>query len=37
MADNDMKVNSFSIYLQENKYDESKYAKEVVQKYNLKS
>ena len=35
MADNDMKVNSFSIYLQENKYDESKYAKEVVQKYNL--
>ena len=29
MADNDMKVNSFSIYLQENKYDESKYAKKM--------
>ena len=35
MADSNMKVNSFSIYLQENKYDESKYVKEVVNKYNL--
>jgi asparagine synthase (glutamine-hydrolysing) len=35
LVDNEKKVNSFSIYLKENKYDESIYIKEVVKKYNL--
>ena len=35
LVDNEKKVNSFSIYIKENKYDESIYIKEVVKKYNL--
>ena len=35
LVDNQKSVNSFSIYLEESKYDESKYIKEVVSKYNL--
>ncbi len=36
LIDNEKEVNSFSIYIKENKYDESLYIKEVVKKYNLK-
>ena len=35
LVDNQKGVNSFSIYLEDSKYDESKYIKEVVNKYNL--
>ena len=35
LVDNKKEVNSFSIYLEDSKYDESKYIKEVVSKYNL--
>ena len=35
LVDNEKKVNSFSIYIKENKYDESIYIKKVVKKYNL--
>ncbi|MDB3981446.1 asparagine synthase (glutamine-hydrolyzing) [Acidimicrobiia bacterium] len=35
LVDNQKGVNSFSIYLEDSKYDESKYIKEVVSKYNL--
>ena len=35
LVDNKKEVNSFSIYIQEKKYDESKYIKEVVSKYDL--
>ena len=35
LVDSEKKVNSFSIYIKENKYDESIYVKEVVKKYNL--
>ncbi len=35
LVDNKKKVNTFSIYMNENKYDESFYIKEVVKKYNL--
>ncbi len=35
LVDSEKKVNSFSIYLKENKYDESIYIKEVVKKYNI--
>ena len=35
MVDNKKEVNSFSIYIQEKKYDESNYIKEVVSKYDL--
>ena len=35
LVDNQKGVNSFSIYLEDSKYDESKYIKEVVSRYNL--
>ena len=35
LVDNQKGVNSFSIYIEDSKYDESKYIKEVVSKYNL--
>ena len=35
LVDNQKGVNSFSIYIEDSKYDESKYIKEVVNKYNL--
>ena len=35
LVDNQKRVNSFSIYIEDSKYDESKYIKEVVSKYNL--
>jgi asparagine synthase (glutamine-hydrolysing) len=35
LVDNQKEVNSFSIYIEDSKYDESKYIKEVVSKYNL--
>lgn len=35
LVDNKKEVNSFSIYIQEKKYDESNYIKEVVSKYDL--
>ena len=35
IVDNQKGVNSFSIYLEDSKYDESKYIKEVVSKYSL--
>ena len=35
LVDNQKEVNSFSIYIEDSKYDESKYIKEVVGKYNL--
>ena len=35
LVDNKKKVNSFSIYIEEKKYDESNYIKEVVSKYDL--